>query len=186
VRQRTQKINKITIIGGELRSRVIRFPDADGLRPTPSRVRETLFNWLGQTLHGRACLDLFSGSGALGFEAASRGAEHVVMIERDQIVFRALQDNLHNLKCTNVFLQCQDGLKFAQHDTQKYDVIFVDPPFQSNYLSKLMESLSQRLNENGVIYVECGTAMSPSPFWQVIKSGKAGQVHYQLLKMPKD
>ena len=82
------------IIGGDLRRRVINFPDASGLRPTPDRVRETLFNWLGQTLYGRTCLDLFAGSGALGFEAASRGAERVVMVEQNPAVFRALQDNI--------------------------------------------------------------------------------------------
>ncbi len=174
-------MNKVRIIGGELRSRMISLPDAEGLRPTPDRVRETLFNWLGQTLYGRTCLDLFAGSGALGFEAASRGAERVVMVERNPAVLRALQNNVKKLGCANVFVQGQDGLEFVSRDAQQYDVIFLDPPFQSDYLPRLLEILPQRLNKNGVVYVESGSAITVPPPWQVIKSGKAGQVHYQLL-----
>jgi 16S rRNA (guanine966-N2)-methyltransferase len=150
-------------------------------------VRETLFNWLGQTLYGRTCLDLFAGSGALGFEAASRGAEQVVMVEMNHAVLHALQDNVKKLGCANVFVQGQDGLEFASRDIHKYDVIFLDPPFQYNslgdYLPKLLEILPQRLNENGVVYVESGTAIEVPPPWQLMKSGKAGQVHYQLLQI---
>ncbi len=164
-----------------MRSRVISFSDAPGLRPTPDRVRETLFNWLGQTLYGRTCLDLFAGSGALGFEAASRGAERVVMIEKNPAVFRVLQGNVKKLGCANVFIQDQDGLEFALHDAKCYDVIFADPPFQGDYLPKLLEILPQRLNENGVLYVESGTKIGAAQPWQVLKSGRAGQVHYQLL-----
>jgi 16S rRNA (guanine966-N2)-methyltransferase len=174
-------MNKVRIIGGELRSRMISFPDVPGLRPTPDRVRETLFNWLGQTLYGRTCLDLFSGSGALGFEAASRGAERVVMVERNAAALRALQDNVNKLGCANVFVQGQDGLEFVSRDVRRYDVIFLDPPFQNDCLPGLLEILPQRLNENGMVYVESGAAINVPPPWQVIKSGKAGQVHYQLL-----
>lgn len=174
-------MNKVRIIGGELRSRMISFPDAEGLRPTPDRVRETLFNWLGQTLYGRTCLDLFAGSGALGFEAASRGAEQVVMVELNRTVLRALQDNVKKLGCANISVQGQDGLEFASRDMRTYDVIFLDPPFGSDYLPRLLEILPQRLNENGVVYVESGAAIAVPPPWQVLKSGKAGQVHYQLL-----
>ncbi|MBI5626137.1 MAG: 16S rRNA (guanine(966)-N(2))-methyltransferase RsmD [Nitrosomonadales bacterium] len=176
-------MNKVRIIGGEFRSRMISFPDVPGLRPTPDRVRETLFNWLGQTLYGRTCLDLFAGSGALGFEAASRGAEQVVMVELNRTAYRALQENIKKLGCANVFLHAQDGLEFASRDNRRYDVIFLDPPFQSDYLPRLMEILPQRLNGNGVVYVESGAAIDvPSP-WQVVKSGKAGQVYYQLLQV---
>jgi 16S rRNA (guanine966-N2)-methyltransferase len=176
-------LNKVRIIGGDLRSRMIGFPDVSGLRPTPDRVRETLFNWLGQTLHGRCCLDLFAGSGALGFEAASRGAECVVMVEKNRTALRALQDNARKLDCANVFFLEQDGLEFASCDTRKYDLIFLDPPFQSDYLPKLLAILPQRLNENGVVYIESGAAIEVHPPWQVIKSGKAGQVRYQLLQV---
>jgi len=171
----------VRIIGGAYRSRAIGFPDASGLRPTPDRVRETLFNWLGQTLYGRTCLDLFAGSGALGFEAASRGAERVVMVEKNPVVFRALQDNIEKLACATVFASCQDGLEFACRDARRYDVIFLDPPFDSDYLPKLLEILPQRLNENGMVYIESGAAIDATLPWRTIKSGKAGQVHYQLL-----
>ena len=149
------------------------------MRPTPDRVRETLFNWLGQTLYGRTCLDLFAGSGALGFEAASRGAERVVMVELDRAAVRALQDNISKLGCANVSVQAQDGLEFVLRNADKYDVIFLDPPFRKDYLPEI---LPKRLNENGVVYVESGAAINVPPPWQTVKSGKAGQVHYQLLQ----
>ncbi|MGB9093827.1 MAG: 16S rRNA (guanine(966)-N(2))-methyltransferase RsmD [Gallionella sp.] len=176
-------MNKVRIIGGTLRSRLISFPDAEGLRPTPDRVRETLFNWLGQTLYGRTCLDLFAGSGALGFEAASRGAERVVMVELDRAAVRALQDNISKLGCANVSVQGQDGLEFVLRNADKYDVIFLDPPFRKDYLPGLLKILPERLNENGVVYVESGAAIDVPPPWQTVKSGKAGQVHYQLLQI---
>ena len=146
-------------------------------------MRETLFNWLGQTLYGRTCLDLFAGSGALGFEAASRGAEQVIMVEMNRTVLRALQDNVNKLGCANVSILGQDGLEFAFRDAHKYDVIFLDPPFKSDYLPKLLEILPQRLNEKGVVYVESGAAIDVPPSWQAMKSGKAGQVYYQLLRL---
>lgn len=180
-RRKESIINKVRIGGGELRSRVITFPDADGLRPTPDRVRETLFNWLGQTLYGRRCLDLFAGSGALGFEAASRGAEHVLMLEKSLPVFRALQNNSDKLACANVSLRHQDGLEFVRRDTACYDVIFLDPPFASDFLPRLLQILPPRLTASGVVYVESGGAIDVPLPWQVIKSGKAGQVWYQLI-----
>jgi 16S rRNA (guanine966-N2)-methyltransferase len=168
-----------------LRSRVITFPDAEGLRPTPDRVRQTLFNWLGQTLHGRSCLDLFAGSGALGFEAASRGAARVTMVEKNPLVCRALQDNIKKLALPNISVHSLDGLEFASRDLQRYDVIFLDPPFQSDFFSGLFELLPQRLTGDGVLYVESGTPVSPPEPWQIVKSGKAGQVYYQLLQVNK-
>lgn len=168
-----------------MRRRLISFPDARGLRPTPDRVRETLFNWLGQTLYGKTCLDLFAGSGALGLEAASRGAERVMMVEMNRTVLRTLQDNVRKLGCANVSVQGQDGLEFVFRDAHKYDVIFLDPPFGSDYLPRLLEILPSRLNENGVVYVESGTAIEILPPWQTVKSGKAGQVHYRLLQIDK-
>ena len=144
-------------------------------------MRETLFNWLGQSLCGRTCLDLFAGSGALGIEAASRGASQVVMVEKSPLVFRALRDNVRKLACTNVALRHQDGLEFVRRDVQRFDVIFLDPPFASDYLSRLLETLPQHLNEKGVVYVESGAAIEVQLPWHVLKSGKAGQVWYQLI-----
>lgn len=176
-----RSINKVRIGGGELRSRVISFSSSDGLRPTPDRVRETLFNWLGQTLYGRRCLDLFAGSGALGFEAASRGAEQVWMVEKNLTVFRALKDNASRLGCDKLVLRHQDGLEFMCRNTEQYDVIFLDPPFQCDYLPRLLEMLPKFLLENGMVYVESGAEIEVSPPWQVLKSGRAGQVYFQLI-----
>ncbi len=170
------------IIGGEYRRRLIDFPDAEGLRPTPDRVRETLFNWLGQTLYGKRCLDLFAGSGALGFEAASRGAELVVMVERNRSVFQSLQASQKKLGCTNVALHCADGLEFARREGGRYDVIFLDPPFQAGYLPQLMPLLAERLAEGGVVYVESGEPFEPDAAWHVARRARAGAVHYQLLE----
>jgi 16S rRNA (guanine966-N2)-methyltransferase len=152
------------------------------LRPTPDRVRETLFNWLGQTLYGKRCLDLFAGSGALGFEAASRGAEQVVMAEKDRTAFHALQANSRKLGCANVAQYCADGLEFVLQAHGRFDVIFLDPPFLSDYLPRLLPLLSGKLTPEGVVYVESGEAFEAGEGWRVVKRAKAGKVHYQLLK----
>jgi 16S rRNA (guanine966-N2)-methyltransferase len=153
-----------------------------GLRPTPDRVRETVFNWLGQTLYGKRCLDLFSGSGALGFEAASRGAESVDLVENNRTAFRALQDNQKKLACANMALHCMDGLEFARLARGRYDVIFLDPPFGSDLLLKALPLLADKLEEGGLVYVESGEAFEPDAGWQVVKSARAGKVRYQLLQ----
>ena len=153
------------------------------MRPTPDRVRETLFNWLGQDLTGKRCLDLFAGSGALGFEAASRGAAEVVMVENNRAAFRALQENSGKLACANLALRCEDGLGFARRqDTGRYDVIFVDPPFDSGYLPQVLPLLAAKLNAGGLVYVESGTAFELDAAWRVVKRARAGKVHYQLLQ----
>jgi 16S rRNA (guanine966-N2)-methyltransferase len=172
----------VRIIGGEYRSRLVVFPDAEGLRPTPDRVRETLFNWLGQTLYGKRCLDLFAGSGALGFEAASRGAAEVVMVEKNRKAHLALQENIKKLGCANVALHCADGLEFAKRANGRYDVIFLDPPFAAGYLPQLMLLLPEILAADGAVYVESGEVFEPGAGWRVEKRARAGAVHYELLK----
>jgi 16S rRNA (guanine966-N2)-methyltransferase len=145
-------------------------------------VRETLFNWLGQTLDGRRCLDLFAGSGALGFEAASRGAVEVVMVERNRAVYHNLQDNLKKLGFSNVALRSEDGLEFVRQQNRPFDVIFLDPPFQSDYLPKLLPLLADRLVADGMVYVESGEPFEPDAAWRVVKQARAGAVFYQLLQ----
>jgi 16S rRNA (guanine966-N2)-methyltransferase len=152
------------------------------LRPTPDRVRETLFNWLGQSLYGKRCLDLFAGSGALGFEAASRGAEQVLMVESNRSVYRHLQANVQKLGLINVALHCEDGLEFARLENGLFDVIFLDPPFKSEYLPQLLPLLENSLTPSGVVYVESGTVFEPGAPWRVVKRAKAGAVHYQLIE----
>lgn len=145
-------------------------------------MRETLFNWLGQTLYGKRCLDLFAGSGALGFEAASRGAAQVVMVERNRRVYEALQNNARKLGCANVALHCADGLEFVRHDNGRYDVIFLDPPFAGGYLPKALPLLFERLAPDGLVYAESGEEFDPGAGWQGVKRARAGAVYYQLFK----
>lgn len=145
-------------------------------------MRETLFNWLGQDLTGKRCLDLFAGSGALGMEAASRGASEVVMVENNRAVFNALKENAAKLKLQNINLRNEDGLKFASRTNEKFDVIFLDPPFQSDYLGQLLPILSKQLSATGLLYVESGSAFNAGEDWPIYKQGKAGAVHYQLLQ----
>jgi len=173
--------NKLRIIGGEWRSRILTFSEQEGLRPTPDRVRETLFNWLGQYLHGKACLDLFAGSGALGFEAASRGAQQVTLVEQSAKVVAALRDNAAKLKADQVSIERADGLRWLGANAGVYDVIFLDPPFQSGLLDKLLPLLAAHLTPSGCAYVESGAEIVPPPGLQLAKSGRAGQVFFGLL-----
>ncbi len=183
----SKRHNRVRIVGGEWRSRVIEFPDALGLRPTPDRVRETLFNWLGQTLANQHCLDLFAGSGALGFEAASRGAAIVTMVEQDRAAADALTHNQTKLSATNCKIIRGDALKFIASSNEKFDVIFVDPPFASQLMPKLLPLLTNKLTPTGVIYAEWGEPLAVLlaqhlvPGLSIVKQGRAGAVHFALL-----
>ena len=172
------------IIGGQWRSRIVRFPDAHSLRPTPDRLRETLFNWLGQDLTGKACLDLFAGSGALGFEAASRGARNVVMVEQNAIVHRALQETKTALCAEQVEMLRADAFGFLKTDTRRYDVIFLDPPFQLGWLPRLLPSLPEHLAAEARVYLEAEGPVAMPAGVEVLKHTRAGQVHGLLIKYP--
>ena len=174
--------NKVRIIGGEWRSRVIAFPSREDLRPTPDRVRETLFNWLGQDLSGKCCLDLFAGSGALGFEAASRGARRVVMVERDPAAWQALQANATLLAASKVELKRADALEFLRADDGSYDDVFLDPPFRADYLAQVLPVLGPRLAFAALVHIEAPEAPALPPAWEIWRSGRAGAVTHQLLK----
>jgi 16S rRNA (guanine(966)-N(2))-methyltransferase RsmD len=174
--------NQVRIIGGLWRSRRIAFAPRPELRPTPDRVRETLFNWLGQDLTGKTCLDLYAGSGALGFEAASRGARRVVMVERDQSAYRALQNNARVLEAHTVEIVCCDALEFVRADRGVYDVVFLDPPFSANCLEAVLPPLTTRLAPDALVYIEAPHDPQLAPPWQVFRSGRAGAVIHQLVK----
>lgn len=174
------------IVGGAWRSRLISFPPRKDLRPTPDRVRETLFNWLGQDLSGRSCLDLFAGSGALGFEAASRGARRVVMVENDPVVFRAIEANRETLGAAVVEPKKADALEFLRADDGVYDVVFLDPPFKAGYWPRLAQFLPRHLAPGALVYYESATPPELPPGWETWKQGRAGQVDYQLLKWNKN
>lgn len=174
--------NQVRIVGGKWRSRRILFPPRKDLRPTPDRVRETLFNWLGQDLTGLTCLDLFAGSGALGFEAASRGAKRVVMVERDAGTFRALLAGRAALSADAVELKRADALEFLRIDADLYDVVFVDPPFAADYLPRVWAYLPARLARSALVYCESASPPAAPEGWEIWRQGRAGRVAYQLLK----
>lgn len=174
--------NQVRIIGGEWRSRLIAFAPRDDLRPTPDRVRETLFNWLGQDLTGKSCLDLFAGSGALGFEAASRGAQHVVMVERDAVAFKALAANVAKLGAGTVELKRADALEFLRADRGVYDVVFLDPPFRVDCLAQVLPLLVARLAPDALVHVESPAPPALPAGWEIYRSGRAGAVIHQLIK----
>jgi len=176
------RANRVRIIGGAWRSRLVFFPSRQDLRPTPDRVRETLFNWLGQDLTGRTCLDLFAGSGALGFEAASRGARRVVMVEQDLATFRALAASRAALGAAAVELKRADALDFLRDGGGVYDVVFLDPPFKADYWPRLAPLLLPHLAPGALVYHEGAARPALPPGWAVHREGRAGQVAYQLLK----
>jgi 16S rRNA (guanine966-N2)-methyltransferase len=175
--------NRVRIVGGRYRSRILRFPPAPGLRPTPDRVRETLFNWLGQDLSGQRCLDLFAGSGALGFEAVSRGAQQVVLVESDRATFQALRANAAALGCeASVELHHADALEFLRHVERAFDIVFLDPPFDGELLARVAGELPRLTLPGGSVYVESSRGIELPPSFRLHRQGRAGHVTYQLFR----
>lgn len=187
-------MNKVRIIGGKWRRRLLSFPDQQGLRPTPDRVRETLFNWLGQDLRGRSCLDLFAGSGALGFEAASRGAAEVVMVESAASVCAALHANAQLLQGPAGLINAEQRLEIVRADAVKFasslctgaaqrrfDVLFLDPPYQKGLIETISPFFEGLLKRDALIYVEAERALDQLGDWQVFRQGRAGQAFYHLM-----
>ncbi len=179
-------MNTVRIIGGKWRQRVLTFPDSEGLRPTPDRVRETLFNWLGQDLTGLSCLDLFAGSGALGFEAASRGAAKVVMVEHSPKVLAALDANARLLGAAErLQIVRADAVKFAsalRASGSRFDVLFLDPPYKQGWIDRLTPILPELVVDDGALYIEAERALDSCGDWHTVRSGRAGQVFYHLMR----
>ena len=173
---------KVRITGGEWRSRLIQVADAEGLRPTPDRVRETLFNWLGQDLAGLTCLDLFAGSGILGFEAASRGAAHVTLVEKSRRVFEQLRHNAGAFACERLELVCCDAVKFPASPARRYDLVFLDPPYHRGWLDSVAPLLEGWTTPTARLYVEAEHRLERLGAWHVAKQGQAGQVYFHLLE----
>ena len=173
--------NRVRIIGGHYRRRLLDFPDSAGLRPTPDRVRETLFNWLGQDLPGWSCLDLFAGSGALGFEAASRGAGRVILIERDPNALGALEKNRTLLGASQVEILRADALAWLANNNERFDLIFVDPPFDSGLAAAVLPELAAHLKSGGQAYIEQATPVMAPPGFIIHRNGRAGRSHFALL-----
>lgn len=180
---KSSRQNQIRIGAGVWRSRVLTFPDIEGLRPTSDRVRETVFNWLGQTLNGKACLDGFAGSGALGFEAASRGAAAVTLCEADARAAKSLVENLQKLVANNVTIVRQDVLQWLKTNKQTFDIVFCDPPFAANLHRPFLAAIRPHLAPDALVYVEAAAPLATllTDDWQVLKSAKAGAVYYGLI-----
>ena len=181
--KKTSTTNQVRINAGVWRSRLLKFPDVDGLRPTPERVRITVFNWLGQDLTGKTCLDLFAGTGAFGFEALSRNAKSVTMVENSRQAYQSLLQNQSLLKAENCEILNLDAQQFLASNTQKFDVIFCDPPYNKAWLERLFPILNQIVSQDGMLYVEAEFEIKADATWQVVKQNKAGNVYYHLLKL---
>lgn len=178
---------QIRIIGGQWRGRKLKVPDVPHLRPTPDRVRETVFNWLAPVIQGAHCLDPFAGSGALGFEALSRGAAHVVMVDQALEVVKLLQEEANLFKASHAEIYRARAPEQLKRPAKLFDIVFLDPPFQDDLLLPTCFYLEENrfLAENAVIYLEAKEALNASdlpPGWEIIKSKIAGQVAYHLVK----
>jgi len=179
---------EVRIIGGEWRGRKLHFPQTGSLRPTPDRVRETLFNWLQFELTGTRCLDLFAGSGALGFEALSRGAAAVQFVEPDPAVARAIRAALHNFGTDRGRLEQQDAFAFLRgHSAEPYDIVFLDPPYAEHWLARACTALEAGgwLKPGAFVYLEDAASRGAPDLpggWDLLRSKKAGDVGYHLAR----
>jgi 16S rRNA (guanine966-N2)-methyltransferase len=184
-RARAQQ-NRLRIIGGRWRGTRVDFPALAAIRPSPDRVRETLFNWLQPHVTGARCLDLFAGSGALGIEALSRGAAHVTFVDREPRVGRHLTQTMQRLGSTEATVIVSDALRFLHGKPQTFDIVFLDPPFASGMLTTVCNALSAGwLASHALVYIE-NPADEPLPSlpagWAVHRTKRAGQVGYHLLR----
>ncbi len=184
------KTNSIRIISGQWRGRRLPVLEVEGLRPTTDRVRETLFNWLMHEVSNSRCLDLFAGSGALGLECLSRGASHALFVELDRRAAAQLQQNIQALGCENSSeVSVQSAINLLNSPAQhQYDLVFIDPPFDSSLLAKTMFLLEQNgwLAEDAMVYVEQASRKDPEVTperWQKYKEGKAGYCRYTLYRV---
>lgn len=180
--------NQLRIIGGEWRGRKLRFPDAPDLRPTPDRVRETIFNWLVPMINGARCLDLFAGSGALGLEALSRGAAFTTFVDSHKKVTTVLKEHL-DLLIANERSEVLsiEGEKFLKSNSKKYDLVFLDPPYHLDFMGKVVPLLEENgwLAENAMLYLEIEKRSSLPELpenWKPLKEKTAGEVKYFLFQ----
>jgi 16S rRNA (guanine(966)-N(2))-methyltransferase RsmD len=178
---------EVRIIGGQWKRSKLAIGDAAGLRPTPDRVRETLFNWLGQDLAGWRCLDAFAGSGALGFEAASRGAAEVVLLERDRRIAATLVAAKERLKATQLRIEAVDALGWmARCAPASFELVFIDPPFDAPLLEPALAQALRIVVPQGLIYVEAAAPLAAEPLAalgvRIHRQARAGAVHFHLLQ----
>ena len=178
--------NRLRIVGGRWRSMRVDFPPIAAIRPTPDRVRETLFNWLQTKIVDARCLDLFAGSGALGLEALSRGAGHVTFVDREPAVVRDLTTTLARFKATNAEAIVSDALSYLQRANAAFDIVFLDPPFSADLLKPVCDALAHnRLNPDAYVYLESAATEGPPALpegWTLYRSKRAGEVGYHLAR----
>jgi 16S rRNA (guanine966-N2)-methyltransferase len=179
---RVPATNQIRIIGGAWRGRRVRFPAIADVRPTPDRVRETLFNWLGQDMSGAHTLDLFAGSGALSLEALSRGAHLAVAVDRNRELAHALGATARALGASGLEAHCADASAYLARETRLFDVVFVDPPFAQHGRDAILTVAASRLRPAGSLYVEAPEVTPPPQGFGVWRHDRAGQVHYHLMR----
>ncbi len=177
---------QVRIIAGRWSGTKLPVALQDDVRPTPDRVRETLFNWLQTRIEGSHCLDLFAGSGALGFEAVSRGAARATLVDNDQKVVSLLSQQVERLDAKEISLACADALSYIQHCSTQFDIIFVDPPFSKYNPDEILQQLidSDRIKKGGLIYLEASPEKFPQTLpdsWQWQRQLKAGQVECGLI-----
>ncbi len=178
------KHGKVRIIAGKWRGRKLNVIDATGLRPTPDRVRETLFNWIQQEIVGARCLDLFAGTGALAFEALSRGAAEVVLVESNPKAVESLKQHAETLNSENHSIQLADAMNWLKQGAKSFDIIFLDPPFKQGYIEQCCTLIREEslLNSNGIVYIESEKDITLPEGWQVRKQKKAGHVQTMLIE----
>jgi len=185
-----QPANQVRIIAGIWRGRRLSFAPLPGLRPTPNRVRETLFNWLAPVIRGARCLDLYAGSGALGMEAASRGAAEVVLVDSDPRVVAGLERQRESLCAHQVRLVQAEVMQWLSGPSSRFDIVFLDPPFHSRMLPSCMQQLETRgwLADQARIYIEAEKGLVPDlpENWELLRSKVAGQVGYHLARFSRD
>jgi 16S rRNA (guanine(966)-N(2))-methyltransferase RsmD len=175
--------HEVRLIGGQWKRSRLPVAERPGLRPTPDRVRETLFNWLGQDLGGWHCLDAFAGSGALGFEAASRGAARVLMVERDSRLVQSLQAVRARLGAAQVEIVCDDAMRvLTRRPERHFDLVLLDPPYASGLLPAALQACAEIVGATGWIYAEDAQPLTAPPGWCVHRATRAGAVHAALLR----
>lgn len=179
--------HEVRVIGGSWQRSKLPVADKPGLRPTPDRVRETLFNWLGQDLGGWRCLDAFAGSGALGIEAASRGAAEVVLLERDRALAQSLVQTCARLKATTVRVETADALAWmARSEPRRFELVFIDPPFDAQLFEPALRAAAPLVVDDGWVYLEADRAFDASELdplgLRLHRQSRAGAVHFHLLQ----
>ncbi len=183
----TRRKGQLRIIGGTWRSRRLQVPAGPALRPTPDRVRETLFNWLAPWIEGRRVLDLFAGSGALGLEALSRGAAAAVFVDASRTAVRALEGNIGLLGADTATVLCMDAMRYLERGGEAFDLVFVDPPYASGLVGPVLDCLhgARLLTPGARVYIEesMGNESSLAGHWRVCREVRAGAAHGRLLQL---